>query len=227
LVDLFAVMNKLGETIAERRASPKDDLISFLVRVEVEGKTLSDGEALEIVSLVLQGGVDTTTSLMANALLYLHQDRDARTRLIEEPELRKFACEEFLRVVTPVQTLARTVTRDTELGECQLPKGDRVLVAWASANRDERMFPQPDTIVLDRFPNRHLSFGVGIHRCIGSNLARAQFLAVLDAVLHRMPDYNVLEEEVRRYPSMGMVHGVISIPATFTPGQRTGQSIFD
>jgi cytochrome P450 len=227
LVDLYDVMNKLAEAIRERRASPRDDLISFLVQVEVEGKTLSDDEALEIVSLVLQGGVDTTTSLMANALLYLHHDRDARKRLIEEPELRKFACEEFLRVVTPVQTLARTVTRDTELGDCQLRQGDRVLIAWASANRDERMFPQPDTILLDRAPNRHLSFGIGIHRCIGSNIARAQFLAVLDAVLLRMPDYNVIEEEVRRYHSIGMVHGVITIPATFTPGQRTGQSIFD
>jgi cytochrome P450 len=227
LADLFEVMNKLGEAIAERRTSPRDDLITFLVQVEVEGKTLSDGEALEIVSLVLQGGVDTTTSLMANALLFLHQDRDARKRLIEEPELRKSACEEFLRVVTPVQTLARTVTRDTELGGCQLRQGDRVLIAWASANRDDKMFPQPDAIVLDRFPNRHLTFGVGIHRCIGSNIARAQFLAVLDAVLLRMPDYNVLDDEVRRYPSIGMVHGVMSAPATFTPGLRTGQSIFD
>jgi cytochrome P450 len=227
MVDLLAVMNKLAEAIAARRGSPRDDLISFLVQVEVEGRTLSDGEALEIVSLVLQGGVDTTTSLMANALLYLHEDRDARQRLIDEPDLRKFACEEFLRVVTPVQTLARTVTRDTDLGGCQLLEGDRVLIAWAGANRDEKMFEQPDDIILDRLPNRHLSFGVGIHRCIGSNIARAQFLAVLDAVLLRMPDYNVLEREVRRYPSIGMVHGVKSIPATFTPGRRTGQSIFD
>ncbi len=226
MVDLQNVMNKLAEAIVVCRANPKEDLISFLVGVDVDGKRLSDGEVLEIVSLVLQGGVDTTTSLMANALLYLHQDRDARKRLIEEPELRRLACEEFLRFVTPIQTLARTVTTATELGGCELQKGDRVLIAWAGANRDEKVFERPDDVILDRYPNRHLAFGVGIHRCIGSNLARAQFLAVLDAVLARLPDYDVIEEEVRRYPAIGMVHGMITLPARFTPGEKTGQSIF-
>ena len=226
MVDLQNVMNKLAEAIVVCRANPKEDLISFLVGVDVDGKRLSDGEVLEIVSLVLQGGVDTTTSLMANALLYLHQDRDARKRLIEEPELRRPACEEFLRFVTPIQTLARTVTTATELGGCELQKGDRVLIAWAGANRDEKVFERPDDVILDRYPNRHLAFGVGIHRCIGSNLARAQFLAVLDAVLARLPDYDVIEEEVRRYPAIGMVHGMITLPARFTPGEKTGQSIF-
>ena len=206
MVDMQNVMNKLAEAIAERRTNPQEDLITFLVDADLDGKRLSDGEVLEIVSLVLQGGVDTTTSLMANALLYLHQDRDARKRLIEQPELRRLACEEFLRFVTPIQTLARTVTTATELGGCQLQKGDRVLIAWAGANRDEKVFERPDDVILDRYPNRHLAFGVGIHRCIGSNLARAQFLAVLDAVLARLPDYDVIEEEVRRYPAIGMIH---------------------
>jgi cytochrome P450 len=226
MIDLQAVMDKLAEAIATRRANPEEDLVSFLVGAEVEGRRLSDDEVLEIVSLVFQGGVDTTTSLMANALLYLHQDRDARKRLIDEPDLRRLACEEFLRFVSPIQTLARTVTTDTELGGCRLNRGDRILIAWAGANRDEKVFDRPDEVVLDRYPNRHLAFGVGIHRCIGSNLARAQFLAVLDAVLTRLPDYEVIDEEVQRYPAIGMVHGMITIPATFTPGKKTGQSIF-
>jgi cytochrome P450 len=226
MADMSDVMKGLADAIAKCRAAPRDGLITFLTRVEVEGRALPDAEVLEIVSLVLQGGVDTTTSLMANALLYLHEDRDARKRLIEEPDLRRLACEEFLRLVTPIQTLARTVTKDAELGDCRLRSGDRVLIAWASANRDEKVFEQPDEVILDRYPNRHLAFGVGIHRCIGSNMARAQFLAVLDAVLTRLPDYSILEEEVRRYPAIGMVKGVITIPATFTPGARTGASIF-
>jgi cytochrome P450 len=227
LADLQKVFDRLADAIALRRADPRDDLISFLIGVDVEGRRLSDHEVLEIVSLVLQGGVDTTTSLMANALLYLHEDRDARKRLIEEPDSRRLACEEFLRHVSPIQTLARTVTTDTELGGCHLQRGDRILIAWAGANRDEKVFERSDDVVLDRYPNRHLAFGVGIHRCIGSNLARAQFLAVLDAVLSRMPDYEVIDEEVRRYPAIGMVHGVITVPARFTPGPKTGHSIFD
>src|SRR5262249_11994701 len=158
------------------------------------------------------GGVDTTTSLMANALLYLHQDRDARQRLLQEPQLRALACEEFLRWVAPVQTQARTATKDVELGGCRIRSGDRILVSWASANRDERMFERPDEVILDRQPNRHLAFAVGIHRCIGSNLARSQFLAVLDAVLARLPDYEVVEDQVERYQTIGMINGIVRMP---------------
>ena len=222
MADMSDVMKGLADAIAESRAKPKDGLISFLTQVEVEGRSLPDDEVLEIVSLVLLGGVDTTTSLMANALLCLHHDRDARKRLIEEPDLRRLACEEFLRFVTPIQTLARTATKDVELGNRHVRRGDRVLIAWAGANRDEKAFERPDELMLGRYPNRHLAFGVGIHRCIGSNIARAQFLAVLDAVLSRMPDYNILVDEVKGYPDIGMIKGVLTIPATFTPGERVG-----
>jgi cytochrome P450 len=130
-----------------------------------------------------------------------------------------------LRWISPIQTQARTVTTDTELGGCPLHAGDRVLVSWAGANRDEAVFDRPDEVVLDRFPNRHVSFGLGIHRCIGSNLARSQFLAVLDAVLDRIPDYEVDTNRVQRYTTIGMINGIIQMPATFTPGERVGASI--
>jgi cytochrome P450 len=224
--EMTALHPRMLEAIAGRRREPReDDLLSHLAQVEIDGRSLPDEEILEIAMLVLLGGVDTTTSLMANALLYLHQDRDARQRLLQEPRLRPLACEEFLRWVAPVQTQARTATKDVQLGGCRIRSGDRILVSWASANRDERMFERPDEVILDRQPNRHLAFAVGIHRCIGSNLARSQFLAVLDAVLTRLPDYEVVEDQVERYQTIGMINGIVRMPSTFTPGPQLGNPI--
>jgi cytochrome P450 len=218
---------RMLEAIVDRRSVPKEnDLLTFMTEMEIDGKKLSDEGVLEIAMLVLAGGVDTTTSLIAHALLYLHRDREARQRLIQQPELRRPACEEFLRHIAPVQTQARTVTRDTDLGGCPLQAGDRVLVSWAGANRDEEVFERPDDVILDRHPNRHLAFGMGIHRCIGSNFARAEFLAMLDAVLTRMPDYEVVEDQVQPYSSIGMINGLLTMPATFTPGPRIGEPLF-
>ena len=102
-----------------------------------------------------------------------------------------------------------------------------MLICWAGANQDPEMFENPDDVVLDRFPNKHTAFGLGLHRCVGSTLARAQILAMLDVVLERMPDYTVDEAGVQRYPSLAIVNGCITIPATFTPGPKVGSSFFE
>jgi cytochrome P450 len=220
--DMSKLIPLMTDAIVLRRSEPRDDFITFLTQVEVLDKPLSDREILEIVNLVIQGGVDTTTALMSNALLYLYQNPEAKQRLIDLPGLRLSACEEFLRWVTPIHTLKRTVTRDVEIDGCLLRAGDPVLIEWAGANYDEKVFERPEEVILDRFPNRHLAFGVGIHRCIVSNIARTQFMAVLNGVLGRLPDYEVLEQQVSRYTTVGAVNGIIAMPATFSPGPRIG-----
>ncbi|HEY8216153.1 MAG TPA: cytochrome P450 [Acidimicrobiia bacterium] len=211
----------LYQEIVDRRASPRDDVLTELVTTEVDGRTLTDEELLSMLNTVINGGVDTTTSLLANAIEHLDRDRETRRLLIDAPELVPSATEEFLRYFSPVQAFSRTVIQDTELGGQRLERGDRVLLCFASANRDEAQFPDPDSFVPDRFPNRHMAFGLGKHRCIGSTLARHQFAIVLDQVLARMPDYEIDRERTERYPSIGIVNGYIRMPAGFTPGPRS------
>jgi cytochrome P450 len=131
--------------------------------------------------------------------------------------------EEFLRFYSPSQAGARTVACDTSVGGRDLRRGDRVLVAWASANRDETAFDRPDEFMLDRKPNRHMAFGFGIHRCIGAALARQEFITVITEVLRRMPDYSIDQVRSQTYPDVGLMYGHQSMPATFTPGTRTAK----
>ncbi len=171
---------------------------------------------------LIAGGLDTTTSLFLNAVVHLSQHPALRQQLIDHPELRPAATEEMLRFYTPVQGLARTVTRDCPFGDVEMQRGDRVLLSYGSANRDGRAFPDPDEFVVDRFPNRHFAFGIGIHRCIGSTFARMEFGVMLDEILERLPDFHVDQSRAQQYPIIGLVNGYISVPATFTPGPRRG-----
>ena len=124
---------------------------------------------------MLAAGVDTTTSLLSAAFLHLSTQTEDLERLRDKPSLLDEACEEFLRFYSPAQAGARTVRTEVTLGGVELRRGDRVLLAWASANRDETVFEDPDTFLMDRSPNRHVAFGVGIHRCVGAPLARQEF----------------------------------------------------
>jgi cytochrome P450 len=216
------ILDQLRAIIADRRAEPTDDLASYLINHPADGAPLDDREILEMLYIVLLGGIDTTTALISNALYYLHEHPADRARLIAEPALIDGACEEFLRFFSPIQTLARTVKDPATFAGVDFKHGDRVLLAWASANRDESQFERPDEVMIDRFPNRHCAFGMGIHRCLGSNLARNQFKTVLAEVLRRLPDYRVDDQEARRYKRIGMVNGWERMPATFTPGKREG-----
>jgi cytochrome P450 len=162
--------------------------------------------------LMMAGGMDTTTAVLANAALYLFQNPDERRRLIDEPELLPSAIEEFLRFYSPVQALARTVASDTVLHGQQLREGQRLLLSWASANRDETVFDRADEVVLDRKPNRHAAFGLGAHRCLGSHLARLEIRIVLGELLRRAPNYRILSGESERYESIGVVNGWSTMP---------------
>lgn len=220
MAGLKMVSDVLYETIAARRAAPRDDMISYLVGCEVDGRAVTDDEVKDMAYLVIQGGFDTTGSAISNALLHLSRDTALRQRLIDEPELMSTAVEEFLRFEAPQLALARTALEDVELGGRQIKAGDKVLLVWASANRDEQWFGDPDTIDLERFPNRHMTFGLGAHRCLGSTLARAQIRIALTAVLRRLPDYHVDETQATRPETVGIAYGMYAMPATFAPGER-------
>jgi len=219
-VDLPELSERMRKTIAARRAEPQDDVISFLVQQEIDERPITDVEVFAITDLLVAGGTGTTASLVSQALVWLYEHQDVRQTLIDHPEKLERAIEEFLRYFSPTQALARTVMTDTDFRGCPIHKGDRVLLAWASANRDESVFENPDDMDIDRWPNRHTSFGVGIHRCAGSHLGRAMSHALLSQILERLPDYVIDVGALQRYPQQGTNVGFRSIPARFTPGQR-------
>jgi cytochrome P450 len=217
-----AMLARLGEEAAARRAAPGDDLLSALVRMDVDGRPLTDDELRSVLWNVVGGGLDTTTSLTALSLLHLGEHPDLRAQLVERPELLPTATDEFLRFFSVNETLTRTVARDAELGGHRLARGDHLMLSWLSANRDAAVFERPDEVVLDRAPNPHLAFGVGRHRCIGMHLARTLFQVLMGEVLARIPDYAVDRDATQLYAGNPELNGVVRMPVTFTPGPRLG-----
>lgn len=219
-VDPQWLMSYIRAQIKERRESPRDDGLSWILDQKLGDTAISDEEVTESVWLIMAGGFDTTSALLSNTLLYLSENPSDRDRLISNPELLPSACEEFLRVVSPVVSLARSVTRECTLSSQTFQENDRLLVSWAAANHDPAQFSSPDEVILDRFPNRHQAFGLGAHRCIGSTVARENFVAAVGEVLRRIPDYRVIKEESIRYPAIPNNNGWLSMPIEFTPGHR-------
>jgi cytochrome P450 len=220
LEELGWIVGTIKEAIAQRRAAPRDDMITYLTQSRPFGEPVSDHDVQEMVMLTMQGGFDTTGSAISSALIYLDRNREARRRLIDEPALMDSAVEEFLRFEAPQFALARTAKRDVEIGGCPVRKGDRVLLVWASGNRDEKVFDRADEVLLDRNPNRHMAFGLGAHRCLGSNIARHQIHVALSTVLRRLPDYAVDHDRLVRAETVGVTYGTFAMPITFTPGRR-------
>ncbi|MGH3971354.1 MAG: cytochrome P450 [Mycobacterium sp.] len=218
VADVPAMMAGLLEFAATRRVEPRDDLTSLLVQLEFDGKKLDDAQILDILWNLIGGGVDTTTSLTALSLLHLGTHPDLCRQLGSHPELYRTSTDEFLRYFSVNQQLSRTVTRDVVLNGQELRRNDRVIISWLGANHDEHEFARPDDIVLDRTPNRHVAFGLGPHRCIGSHLARVMFEVMVKAVLNRIPDYRVDVDGVHEYRGNPSMTGLGKLPVTFTPG---------
>ena len=216
------VMTRIREEVGRREHAPRDDAMSAITHHEIDGERIPRETAESIVFMTVGGGVDTTTALIGAALLHLAQFPDDRRRLLEQPDLLLTATEEFLRFYPPARTHARTVTEDFEFEGCAMRRGDRVLLSEFSSGRDQHAFPDADTFVIDRNPNRHLSFGVGIHRCVGSHLARLEFAEVITQVLQRLPDFEIDVDAVVEYPNWASIGGWAKLPATFTPGPRAG-----
>jgi cytochrome P450 len=224
IAEVPAMMAGVLEFAATRRADARDDLTSFLIQFEFGGKRLDDTQLLNILWNLIAGGVDTTTSQTALTLLHLGTHPELRQQLIEHPELHRTATDEFLRYFSVNQQLSRTVTRDVVLGGQHLRRNDRVIISWLAANHDEQEFERPDQIVLDRAPNRHVAFGLGPHRCIGSHLARLMSEVMVRVVLDRIPDYQVDLDGVHAYLGNPSMTGLGKLPVTFTPGVSRGTS---
>jgi cytochrome P450 len=222
IAEVPAMIDGLLKFAATRRSHPGDDLTSFLVQFEFDGRPLDDAQLIDILWNLIGGGVDTTTSLTALSLLHLGTHPDLRQQLIDRPELFRIAADEFLRYFSVNKQLSRTVTRDTILGGQRLRRDDRVLISWLAANHDEHEFERPDEVVLDRAPNRHVAFGLGPHRCIGAPLARVMFEVMVKAVLDRIPDYEVDLGGVHEYGGNPTMTGLGELPVTFTPGLSRG-----
>jgi cytochrome P450 len=217
-----AMMDGLLDFARARRAEPRDDLTSFLVNFEFDGNHLTDSQLLDILWNLIAGGVDTTTSQTALSLLHLATHPQLCQQLIDSPELYSTAVDEYLRYFSVNQQLSRTVTRDVLVGGQQLRRNDQLVLSWLAANHDEEEFDRPQDVILDRFPNRHLAFGLGPHRCIGSHLARTMFEVMLKAVLERIPDYRVDLNGVDEYLGNPSMTGLGTLPVTFVPDRSRG-----
>src|SRR5439155_21995889 len=175
--------------ITERRAKPQDDMISALARAEEAGDKLSEDELLAMVFLLLVAGHETTVNLIGNGTLALLQHPEQMAKLRDEPALIRSAVEELLRYTSPVETSTERYAReDVTIRGVTIPRGEMVFPVIASANRDERQFPNADRLDITREPNRHLSFGLGTHFCLGAPLARLEGQIAINTLLRRVPE---------------------------------------
>lgn len=227
VIELLILMGvRFVDELEQAKASPKAGMLAALVEAQKKSPDVfNDDEILGTLTLLIGGGFDTTTALLSNAVHWLSSRPTERARLIDDSTLMDTATEEFLRFVTPAQGGGRTIAADCEIGGHQFREGDRVWMGYALVNRDGEAFPDPDQIVIDRFPNRHAAFGLGVHRCIGSNLARMSFKTMMAEILTRLPDYEVVDEGIVRYEDVGTINGYQHVPAVFSPGHRLGQPL--
>lgn len=200
--------------IAERRKAPRDDLLSALIAAEDEGSKLSEKELLSTLILLLVAGHETTVNLIANGALALARHPDQLRRLRDDPTLVRTAVEEVLRYDPPVQFTARVAMDDIDIDGSTIGKGDQAIVLVAAANRDPAQFPDPDTFDVGRQENRHLSFGLGAHFCLGAPLARVEGQVALEALATRVDDLVVAVEEPE-YKTNIVLRGLASLPVTF------------
>ena len=200
--------------LAERKAQRRDDLISHLVDAEVAGEKLTDDEILGICFLLLLAGLDTVTDALECDWVYLARNPEQRRRIVDDPDIIPQAVEELLRFESPVTGVARITAADVELGGCPLPKGTHVGVSLGAANTDERQGSGAEVVDLTRNPNRHLAFGAGVHRCLGSHLARLELRVAMREWHRRIPHYRIPEGTELRF-SFGL-RQVEQLPLVFS-----------
>lgn len=204
-----------AQQLDRRRANPGDDLVSYLLRAEIDGQPLTERHLLGTLNLILIAGIDTTWSALGASLWHLATHAEDRRRLAAEPTLLPTAIEEFLRAYAPV-TMAREVVKDTTVGGCPFKAEGQVVLSFPAANRDPAKFAQPERVLIDRAENPHAAFGLGRHRCLGSNLARLELTVALEEWLVRFPEFE-LRAGARVAWSEGSVRGPRTVPVTF-PG---------
>lgn len=202
--------------IDERRGAPgRSDLLGRIMAAELDGERLTDDEILDICFLFMIAGLDTVTDSLDCMFAYLAQEPEQRRRLVEQPEIIPSAIEELLRWESPVPAVARVAASEVDVGGCPIHAGEQVMLLLASANTDDEAHPGVDEVDLARDPNPHLAFGGGVHRCLGSHLARLELRVALREFHKRIPDYSLVEGTVLEYtPGLRSVE---SLPIVFTP----------
>lgn len=224
-----------NDSIAARRENPQDDLISYLLSADIDGRKFTDMELYELCFTMVIGGMATTARLTLGGLSYLAVHEDQRQRLRDDRSLMPDAIEEFLRYYSPVPFLSRTATVDTCLGGQDIKAGDRVVLGYAAANRDPKVFDEPNEIRLDRSPNKHLALGQGLHFCIGGLLGKMEATMMIERVLDRLPDYRLAgydrtgtptadagDRSGERLGAAWEVRTDRGLPVDFTPGPVVG-----
>ena len=210
--EMYMYANQLA---AERRDRPGDDLVSVLMNAEVEGERITELEFDLFFVLLAVAGNETTRNLISGGMLALLEHPAERAKLIADPSKIPTGIEELLRWVSPVMHFRRTAMRDTEIRGQKIREGDKVVIYYISANRDEEIFPDPYRFDVERTPNDHLAFGIGEHFCLGSNLARLEIRVIFEELLRRLPDI-ALAGPVARLRS-NFINGIKHMPVRFTP----------
>ena len=222
------VLEEIGAEFGDRRAgfekldaylavhvqdhieNPKDDLIGFLLNAKIYDQPLSPEHVVGTIILLMVAGIDTTWSSIGSSIWHLAHHPADLARMVAEPELLPTAIEELLRAYAPV-TMARIVSQDAEIGGCPVKQGDSVLLPFPAANRDPEVFEDADTVIIDREVNRHVAFGLGIHRCLGSNLARLELRIAVEVFINRFPKFELADPGAVTW-SLGQVRGPRKLP---------------
>jgi cytochrome P450 len=212
----------LHDAVSARTGEPpRDDMIDVLLGAEIDGEKLPFGDVVANAMLLVQAGLETTASAMSFAFHYLATHPEERDRLIDEPVIMARAVEELIRFGGSIHGIPRTVAKEVELNGHTFCPGESILVNYASANRDTEEFADPDRCILDRAANRHLGFGAGVHRCLGSNLARLEFRIGIEQVLARMPDYTLAPGAPSVFHGNSVTRGFRCLPVIFSPDRRS------
>lgn len=217
LAAMQKVTEMFAELVAERRAEPRDDLISAAVTWTIDGEQVSQDDLLALCLLLFMAGLDTVTQQMSYMFWHLAMHPADRAKLLERPELVPTAIEEFVRAYSIVLP-GRKLTRGAEKAGCPMAAGQTVMLPLTMANRDPAAFPEPGRVILDREPNRHLGFGAGPHRCLGAHLARLELRIALEEWHRRIPDYRIAEDGQAVEHAYGLL-GLDALPLTWSAGK--------
>ena len=214
---LYQFVGFLRRLIRDHRLNPQDDLTSALVQAEAEGSRLSEDELIAMVTIILIAGHETTVNLIGNGALALLEHSDQFERLKTEPTLMKTAVEELTRFTAPVMLATERYTRENlEIAGVQIPKGELVFAALGSANHDETMFENPESLILERSNNKHLGFGQGAHYCVGAPLARLEASTAFQVLLERLPNLRLaVKPEALRWNPALVTRGLKALPVKF------------
>jgi cytochrome P450 len=214
-----------ADLVVERRARPGTDLISQIIHTAHEGERLSDVEITGFCSLLHHASQNTTMNMITNSAIALARRPDLRRRLLDDPAVWPRAIEELMRFISPVQGLARITTTDVTVADVTIPAGDQVLLLYGSANHDETVYDDPETLDFDRTVKFHWGFGHGLHYCLGAAVARLEIRVALSVLLARLGDYEVDEAGVSRYqlvPTRCISHAPIRFaPLPASTGSRS------